>query len=396
MGPTDASSDAPTEPTSLGELARLFLWLGTTSFGGPAAHIARMEEEVVRRRRWLTPAAFLDLLGAVNLIPGPNSTELAIHIGHVRAGWRGLLVAGACFIAPAVAMVLACAWAYVRFGALPAVAGLLYGVKPVVLAVVLQALWNLGRTAIKGPLAALVGAAVVALYLLHQDEIALLFGGAAAFAAIEMARRRPAQTTRAFAPGALLVWGAQAIPGALPVTLGRLFVAFLKIGATLYGSGYVLVAFLRSEFVERARWLSGRQLLDAVSVGQFTPGPVFTTATFVGYLVAGPAGAAVATLGIFLPSFVFVGLTARLIPRLRAWAWTGALLDGVNVAALGLMAGVGVELGRSTFARDGRPDLVAVALFAASAALLIRWRVNSTWLLLAGALAGLVARRYGM
>jgi chromate transporter len=375
-------------PGALREVFGLFLKLGIIGFGGPAAHKALMREEVVRRRRWITDERFLDLLGMTNLIPGPNSTEMAIHLGYLRAGWPGLLVGGACFILPAMVSVLAFAWAYVRYGARPEVSWLLYGIKPVIIAVVLQAVWGLLRTAVKGPLDALVGLAVVVLYVLGANEIVLLFGGGAALVLLREGRRR--WMAAVLAPWTLAL-GAPASALAPAVAAGAsqttLFLTFLKIGAVLYGSGYVLLAFLRNDFVVRLGWLTEGQLLDAVAVGQFTPGPVFTTATFVGYLVGSWPGALLATLAIFLPSFVFVAASHPLIPKIRGRRITGALLDGVNVAALGLMLAVTWELGRAAIV-----DAVTVILALAAAVLLIRYRVNSAWLVLGGGIIG-IARR---
>jgi chromate transporter len=383
---------APTEeraPRSrhLRELALLFLRLGATSFGGPAAHVAMMEDEVVRRRRWLTREELLDLLGAANLVPGPNSTELAIHVGHRRAGFPGLLVAGACFILPAALIVTALGWVYVRFGDLPATEGVLRGVKPVVLAIVLQALLGFGRTALKTRLLGALGIAAVAAAALGVNELVLLAaaglvalgaraarGGAAAAVVLPLPPALPAAVAAAL-PAA----GAAAAPFALP----QLFLSFLKIGSVLYGSGYVLLAFLRAELVVRLGWLSEAQLLDAVAVGQVTPGPVFTTATFVGYVLGGGAGAAAATLGIFLPAFFFVAVSGPFVPRLRRSPLAGAFLDGVNVASLALMALVTFQLGAGALR-----DLSGVALFAASALLLFRTRVSSSWLVLGGAAIG--------
>jgi chromate transporter len=396
---------------SLREIAGLFLKLGTIAFGGPAAHVAMMEDEVVRRRRWMTREQFLDYLGATNLIPGPNSTELAIHVGHAQAGWPGLLVAGACFILPAALIVAAIAWAYVRFGTLPAASGILHGVKPVVIAVVLQALWGLGRTAVKSRALAALGVAAVAAVGLGIDELAVLVG-AGAIAALVRRRRTtrgtmgaswwlPAATGGAArdaasdaASDAARVVGAVAASGAAagvataaPFSLWALFGVFAKIGAVLFGSGYVLLAFLRADFVERLHWLTERQLLDAVAVGQVTPGPVFTTATFVGYVLAGVPGAVAATVGIFLPAFVFVAVSGPLVPRLRRSPTAGAVLDGVNVASLALMAVVTVQLGRAALV-----DPLTIALAVTSAVLLFRYRVNSAWLVLGGALAGVLSR----
>lgn len=362
------------------ELALLFLKLGALGFGGPAAHIALMEHEVVRRRAWLTRGEFLDLLGATNLIPGPNSTELAIHIGRQRAGAAGLVVAGACFILPAALIVTACAWTYVKWGARPELGGVLHGVKPVVLAVVLQAVWGLTRTAVKTR--ALAALALVSAAAAFSGMNELLVLAVAGFLAAGLAvPAAPAVGARAaFWPAAFFAAGTAA---AAPFSLGGLFGFFLKVGAVLYGSGYVLLAFLRAGLVERRGWLTEAQLLDAVAVGQVTPGPVFTTATFIGYLLGGSAGAVVATAGIFLPAFVFVALSGPLVPWIRSHARAGAFLDGVNVASLALMAVVTMQLGRAALT-DGPSWLLG----AAAAVLLLKWRVNPTWLLLAGAAVG--------
>ncbi len=350
------------------DVATLFLKLGTIAFGGPAAHIAMMREEVVRRRRWISDERFMDLLGATNLIPGPNSTEMAIHLGYLRAGWPGLIVGGVCFIVPAMLIVFVCAWLYVRYGARPEAGWLLYGVKPVIIAVVVQAMWGLLRSAVKGPILAVIGAAVLALSLLGANEIALLLGGGVVAVLLTTVGIRGVAAPLGLGAG---------------VGLTTLFLVFLKIGSVLYGSGYVLLAFLRNDFVERLGWLTDQQLLDAVAVGQFTPGPVFTTATFIGYVLAGVPGAALATLGIFLPSFVFVALSHPLIPKLRASRRTGAFLDGVNVAALGLMAAVTWQLGRVAIVDTTTAALALIAL-----ALLLRFRLNSAWLVLGGAAVG--------
>jgi chromate transporter len=378
--PTGANHDTNAR-TGLGELAWLFLRLGATSFGGPAAHTAMMEDEVVRRRAWMTRAHFLDLLGATNLIPGPNSTELAIHIGRDRRGWQGLLVAGSCFVAPAALIVGAFAWAYVRYGTLPEVTGVLYGIKPVIIAVVLQALWGLGRTAIKTAALGALAAAALAASLYGVHELGVL-GAAGGLVAIGRGLWRPGPAT-GWLP--LPLFGASSTVAAGAVSLPSLFGVFVKIGAVLFGSGYVLLAFLRADLVERLHWLTEAQLLDAIAVGQVTPGPVFTTATFVGYLLAGASGAAVATVGIFLPAFVFVALSAPFIPRLRASKLAGAVLDGVNVASLALMAAVTIELGRTTVV-----DLPTIAIAAVVTLLLVRYRVSSMWLVLAGGVFGAI------
>jgi chromate transporter len=385
--------------TSLGEIALLFLKLGTTAFGGPAAHIAMMEDEVVRRRRWLTAEEFLDYLSATNLIPGPNSTELAIHIGFARAGWPGLITAGACFIFPAALIVTALAWAYVRYGALPAAAGLLYGVKPVVIAVVLQALWRLAGTALKSRELILLGIAAILASAIGINELLILIASGVVIAVKRTMMNRargdapsdPSSLTgllvllreRLVAPRLML--GA-AVTGTAPFGLLPLFGVFLKIGSVLFGSGYVLLAFLRTDLVERLHWLTERQLLDAVAVGQITPGPVFTTATFIGFVLGGGGGAAVATVGIFLPAFVFVALSGLVLPYLRRSPTARAVLDGVNVASLALMAVVTWQLGRAALID---PLTWSIALI--SAALLLRSRLSSAWLVIGGGLLGMAA-----
>jgi chromate transporter len=389
----------PAERASLRELAGFFLRLGFTAFGGPAAHIAMMDDELVRRRKWLTREKFLDLLGASSVIPGPSSSELAIHIGYLRAGWAGLLLGGACFILPAAVLVGLIAWAYMRFGHLPQVSAVLHGVKPVVIAVILQALWGLGRTAVKNVLLACVGAACVVVSALGVNLILILFGAGAAVALIHFASQGARRKNRnAMAGLASLIrqgtvgsWrifpsagaaGAAVAPGIWP-----LFYVFLKIGSIVFGSGYVLLAFLRADLVAQRGWLTDGQLIDAVAVGQVTPGPVFTTATFIGYLLRGPLGAMVATVGIFLPAFLLVAASGPLIPHIRRSATAGAFLDGVNVGSLALMAVVSYQLARSSIV-----DWFTAALALASLMLLIRFRTNSAWLVLGGAIAGVAAR----
>jgi chromate transporter len=379
---TTSRSDA------LWELAALFLRLGTLAMGGPAAHIAMMEDEVVRRRRWMTHARFLDMLGVCNLIPGPNSTEMAIHIGQLRAGFAGLIVAGACFILPAAAIVMVIAWMYLRFGTMPQAVGLLYGIKPVIIAVVLQALWGLGRTAIKSRLlAAIAIVALTASTLEVNDMIVLLGGGIVMLAIRAFEDRAAARAALAAIPtvaaGAKTAATAAAM-AAVPFSLTTLFLFFLKVGAVLFGSGYVLLAFLRTDLVDRLRWLTEAQLLDAVAVGQVTPGPVFTTATFIGYILGGFRGAVVATLGIFLPSFFFVSISGPLIPHLRRSPLAGAFLDGVNVGAWALMGAVTWFLARAAVV-----DVTTMLLAISSAFVLIRYRVNSAWLVIGGGLIGL-------
>lgn len=376
--------------TPLGEVAGLFLRMGFTAFGGPVAHIAMFRDEFVTRRQWLTDAEFMDLLGATQLIPGPNSTEVAIHIGYHRAGWRGLWVAGACFILPSAFIVGVLAWLYVQYGTTPTAVWLLYGVKPVIIGVILYAIWGLRRVAVKGALEVGLFLAVFALYLLGVNEVALLFGGGAAFLLVRLALRwrDTKQTLGAWSPLGMLALPSHALVQAVaatPFALDTLFLTFLKIGSVLYGSGYVLLAFLRGDFVERLGWLSQQQLLDAIAIGQVTPGPVFTTATFIGYLLDGAGGAIVSTLGIFLPSFVFVALSSPFIPRLRKSATFSALLDGVNVASLALMSAVTV-----TLAQDALKDGLAVALAVVSCVLFVRYKANATWLIVAGGVIGVV------
>ncbi len=381
------TSSADTAPAAtLRELALLFFRLGTTAFGGPAAHIAMMEDEVVRRRRWLTRERFLDLLGATNLIPGPNSTEMAIHIGHQQAGWPGLLVAGSAFIIPAATLTLVFAWAYQRFGSLPQAEGLLYGVKPVIIAVVLQALWGLGRIAVKSRFLTLVGVSAVAANALGLNEVLTLLGAGVVAAGAQLVEEASmkASAAAAWAGAAAPLFGATV---AVPFSLSGLFLFFLKVGAILFGSGYVLLAFLRADLVDHWHWLTEAQLLDAIAVGQITPGPVFSAATFIGYVLGGVQGALIATAGIFLPSFFFVALSGPLVSRLRRSPAAGAFLDGVNVGALALMALVTWSL-----ARVAVVDITTAALVACSALLLLRFRVNSVWLVLGGACLGLVVR----
>jgi chromate transporter len=385
---------------SLKELAVFFLRLGVTAFGGPAAHIAIMEDELVRRRKWLSREKFLDLLGASSLIPGPSSSELAIHIGYLRAGWVGLFVGGACFIFPAAIIVGIIAWAYVHFGHLPEVAALLYGVKPVVIAVILQALWGLGRTAVKSWVLAIAGLLCVTLSLAQVNVLVILFGTGAILAGIHaLSRNRKGNQTAGtltivslwrgaraglarFLPWAGATGVAAVIPGMWP-----LFLVFLRIGSIVFGSGYVLLAFLRADLVVHRAWVTDAQLVDAVAIGQVTPGPVFTTATFLGYLLRGPAGALVATVGIFLPAFVLVAISGPLIPLIRRSTTAGVFLDGVNVASLALMAAVSYQLGRAAIV-----DWLTVSLAIASAVLLLRFRINSAWLVLGGAAIGIAAR----
>ena len=379
LSASDSISDNRQVP--LRELALFFLRLGTTAFGGPAAHIAIMEDELVRRRRWLSRERFLDLLGASNLIPGPSSSEVAIHIGYLCSGWRGLLIAGSCFIFPAAAMVAALGWLYVRFGKLPATAGLLYGIKPVVIAVIVQALWGLGRTAVKTTFLGFVAVSCIVLSVLGFHPLLLLLLAGVVTCLPELRISRPSLSV--FAP---LAVGSGSVAASAAFSLGSLFLVFLKLGAIVFGSGYVLLAFLRADLVTHRGWLTDAQLADAVAVGQITPGPVFTTATFIGFILGGSRGALLATVGVFLPAFLLVAASGPLVPRIRKSRAAGAFLDGVNVASLGLMAAVSWQLGRVSLV-----DFPAVLLAAASLIALLRFRLNSVWLVLFGAAIGAIS-----
>lgn len=381
---------------NLREVVGLFFRLGVTAFGGPAAHIGMMHDEVVKRRKWLDDQGFLDLLGATNLIPGPNSTEMAIHLSFLRAGWRGLVLGGASFIFPAFILVVGLAYAYVQFGSTPTAEWLLYGVKPVVIAVIFQALIGLGGKAAKGLLTVGAGVAVFVLYFLNINEIYLLFGGGLLVMLVQNFRLLVSRFRSAvfIVPGgglaALQNLFSEKIQTVGDINLSVLFLTFLKIGSILYGSGYVLLAFLRADFVVRLGWLTDQQLIDAVAIGQVTPGPVFTTATFIGYILGGFPGALLGTLGIFLPSFIFVALSSRFIPRMRRSPWAGALLDGVNAASLGLMAAVTVQLAGASMV-----DPLTWSLAIGSAILLLGFKVNSTWLIAGGGAVGLLRSLIG-
>jgi chromate transporter len=360
-------------------LAVFFLRLGCTAFGGPAAHIALMEQEAVKRRRWLSSEAFLDLLGACNLIPGPSSTQMAMAIAYRQAGWLGLVLGGCCFILPASLLTLAIAWAYVRFGALPQAQGLLYGIKPVVLAIVFQALWNLGKVAFRKRSMIVLGAMALGAVLLGVQPLFVLLGTGLA---MMLVRTRAGH--RANAGWLALPLGSSGLAGA---GLLPLFLIFLKMGVVVFGSGYVLMAFLKADLVDRLHWLSETQLLDAIAVGQFTPGPVFTTATFIGYVLKGLPGAVLATVGIFLPSFFLVGALGILVPKLRSSKTAGAFLDGVNAATIVLMASVTATLARSALVDPWTWGLgILAALF------LIRFKPNPTWLIVGGGALGWLIR----
>lgn len=371
--------------SSLLEVAIVFLKLGTVGFGGPAAHISLMHDEVVRRRKWLNDAQFLDLLGATNLIPGPNSTEMAIHIGYLRAGWLGLLVGGICFILPAMLIVLTIAWGYMEFGKSPVVGWLLYGIKPIVISIILAALIDLGKKVLKDLTALVVCLAVIVLYVSGTNELLLLVVGGVAVFLLKNYRQFQVSGQGFYLLPLMSFAAPLQAAVAAPFSIIVLFMTFLKIGAVLYGSGYVLFAYLHADFVTRLGWLTDQQLIDAIAIGQFTPGPLFTTATFIGYLFAGVPGAVLATIGIFLPAFVFVAVSNPLIPKIRQSPQMSTLLDGIIVASLALMAVVTWQLGKSTFV-DVFTALIALVAFA----LLVRFRMNSTWLILSGALIGIL------
>jgi chromate transporter len=366
--------------SSLGEILRLFLRLGLTAFGGPAAHIVLMEREAVERRKWMSSESFLDLVGACNLLPGPGSTQVAMALGYSRAGWIGLVVAGACFILPASLATLALAWAYVRYGSLPQVQGLLYGAKPVMVAIIVQAVWNLGKTAYRRWPLAVAGLVCFGVALAGIPPIAVLLASGGLALLVTWARSRPSKAMGLAIVPTTIGGGAAGAAGLAPI-----FLVFLKLGVVVFGSGYVLVAFLKADLVDRLHWVTQAQLLDAITAGQVTPGPVFATATFLGYLLRGWLGAVVATLAIFLPSFFMAGLVGALAGRIRRSKLAAAFLDGVNAAAVALMAAVALSLGRVTMI-----DGWTLALGLVSAALLLRYKVNATWLILGGSALGIL------
>lgn len=373
-----------TEKQRLLEVFLLFVRFGFTAFGGPAAHIAMFHDEVVERRKWITHQQFLDLLGATNLIPGPNSTEMAIHLGYLRAGWKGLILAGASFIFPAMLIVTFFAWLYTQYGNTPQAEWIFYGIQPVIIAIVLSALIGLGRVAIKNFATIAAGTIALILYFLNINPVLALIAASLVVPLAQIPFRKKVLSGLIWAPILPSLGSLSSAPQ--PFDLGVLFFTFLKIGSVLYGSGYVLLAFLHGDFVDRLGWLTEQQLLDAVAIGQFTPGPVFTTATFIGYITGGIPGAFLATLGIFLPSFVFVAISNPLIPRLRSSQNTSLFLDGLNAASLGLMLAVLLQLAQTAFS-----DLLSVGIGIISAVLLFRFRINTTWLIIGGILIGIAA-----
>ncbi|HTZ34160.1 MAG TPA: chromate efflux transporter [Methylomirabilota bacterium] len=381
----DSRQLEPLRSGSLAEIAKEFLRLGFVAFGGPAAHVAMMEERFVRRLSWLSRERFLDMLGAVNLLPGPSSTELAIYLGETRGGLPGLMVAGACFILPAAILVVALAWAYQAYGSVPQVAGLLVGIKPVVVALIVQAVWNLARTALKNVPLAILAVAVVALAAFGVPVLALLIGAGILWIVVREGQRLATSQQRpALALGMLAPLAANSI-GLIP-----LFLYFLKIGAILFGSGYVLLAVLRADLVLRLHWLTDAQLLDAIAVSQATPGPFFTVSTFIGYLLNGWKGAALATVGMFLPAFLYVAVTAQFLPGLRKSPIAGAFLDGVNASAVALMSFVGYQFARAALVNVSAIVVALVTLF-----LIFRYKINSSWLVLGGAILGILLHGIG-
>ncbi|MFO7612655.1 MAG: chromate efflux transporter [Clostridia bacterium] len=367
------------------EIALVFLKLGTTAFGGPAAHVAMMEDEIVHKRSWLGKEKFLDLYGATNLLPGPNSTELAIHLGLERGGWAGLIIAGMCFILPAMIIVIALAAVYTAYGALPEISGIMYGIKPVIIAVILQALYRLGKSAVKDVFSGILGAcAVLASFLGLHELLLLALAGLIMMAFKNRGKLHKIKMSLWLPVIPIASLASRGVPSG-NMGLPAIFLTFLKIGSVLYGSGYVLLAFLEADFVERLGVITNRQLLDAVSLGQFTPGPVFTTATFIGYIINGVPGAILATVGIFLPAFLLVGIVNPIIPKLRRSSWVSGLLDGVIIASLGLMAVVSIKLGIAAIMDVPTAVIAAVSVF-----IVFRYKINSAWLILAGAAVGFI------
>ncbi|WP_297333163.1 chromate efflux transporter [Flavobacterium sp.] len=354
---------------SLKEVIQVFARLGITAFGGPAAHIAMMRQEVVNRRRWMDDAAFLDLLGATNLIPGPNSTEMAIHLGKHRAGWKGLLMAGILFIVPAVLITVVIAWLYKEYGSLPQVQPFIYGIKPAIIAVIIFAVFPLAKASVKNNLLAIIAVIAVVAALLGLHEIIVLFGAGALYAALTYGKDR------------LMLLQPLLLAATLSET--RIFIIFLKIGAILYGSGYVLFAFIETELVDKG-FLTTQQLADAIAVGQFTPGPVFSSVTFIGYQLNGFSGALAATAGVFLPSFVFVALISRIVPKIRTSKLFAAFLDAVNAASVAVIASVCWQMGRESIV-----SWQAALIFIVS--ILLFWlfpKINSALIVVFGSFAG--------
>jgi chromate transporter len=372
---------------TLREVAAVFLKLGLLAFGGAAGQIAMMRRELVERRRWLSEQDFLDLFGIMNLIPGPSSTETVIALGYWRAGWPALILGGGLFILPAMLMILTLAWVYVRYGTLPAVQWVLYGVNPIVIAIIADALWSLGRAAMKNVWLLLLGAAALGLYFQGVSVVMILIGTALLTGVFAVAEKRNKEPRPAFFPFAGLAAAAASAVAVIPFSMTRLFLTMLKIGAVSYGSGYVLLAFLHHDFVRNLHWLTEKQLLDAVAAGQITPGPVYASATFIGYLTGGLKGALVATMGIFLPSFVFVAIVFPLIPKLKGSPSARTFLNGINAATMGLMAAVSWQIARGAIVDIFTAVEAVVAFF-----ILLRYQINAAWLIVGGVVAGFVMK----
>jgi chromate transporter len=389
----NSGTNAGRERGSLLEVSVVFLKLGLLAYGGTAGLVAMMRREIVEKHPWISEQEFLDLLGICSLLPGPTAAEMAIALGYERAGWPALFLGGGLFILPAIVMVVALAWAYVRFGMLPASQWILYGAVPIVIAIIVDALWGLGRAAIKNVWLAALSVAVIVLYFRGVSVVATILGAGILSGIVALTNWKKTQTKTVALPapmkmaGRLFQAAATPIAAAIPFSLARLFLTFLKIGAVCYGSGYALIAFLRADFVVHLGWLTDRQLLDAITIAQITPGPIFAAASFIGYLKGGVMGALLATLGIFLPSFVFMVIVFPVIPILKRSAAAHTVLDGINAATVGLMAAVSWQL-----ARDAIFDVTTAAEALVAFFLLRRYKLNSAWLILGGIVIGVAVK----
>ncbi|MCW9682780.1 chromate efflux transporter [Dolichospermum planctonicum UHCC 0167] len=386
----------------LTEIAQIFLKLGIIGFGGPVAHIAMIEDEIVKRRQWLTQEHFLDLLGATNLIPGPNSTEMAIHIGYIYAGWLGLIIAGICFILPAVLITGFLAWIYVSYGTLPQISPLLYGIKPVVLAIIINAVWGLGKKAVKTRKLLIIAIAVglITEFTKINEIVSLLMGGILGMIWLRSSNQTNliilGLTAETFLQTTVISTATNNINNHVSVSLWKLGLFFLKIGSVLFGGGYLLIAFLQRELVEEYSWLTQQQLLDSIAIGQFTPGPVLSTATFIGYIIAGFPGAIVATVGIFLPSFLFVAMLNSFMDTLRKSSWTRPFLDAVNVSAVALMTLTTIQVGIATLIspKTDSIDFLSLGIAVISAILVMRYHINAAYLIVGGGIIGYLKYNY--
>jgi chromate transporter len=386
----------------LTEIAQIFLKLGIIGFGGPVAHIAMIEDEIVKRRQWLTQEHFLDLLGATNLIPGPNSTEMAIHIGYIYAGWLGLIIAGICFILPAVLITGFLAWIYVSYGTLPQISPLLYGIKPVVLAIIINAVWGLGKKAVKTRKLLIIAIAVglITEFTKINEIVSLLMGGILGMIWLRSSNQTNliilGLTAETFLQTTVISTATNNINNHVSVSLWKLGLFFLKIGSVLFGGGYLLIAFLQRELVEEYGWLTQQQLLDSIAIGQFTPGPVLSTATFIGYIIAGFPGAIVATVGIFLPSFLFVAMLNSFMDTLRKSSWTRPFLDAVNVSAVALMTLTTIQVGIATLIspKTDSIDFLSLGIAVISAILVMRYHINAAYLIVGGGIIGYLKYNY--